>query len=86
MKNPISFLFSREETEIHVPNREILSYATGLAGQNVSYSFISGRLTYFYENHVMSTERASLVGKLMTATHVWDAVNDVIIGAYVDGR
>ena len=86
MKNPLAFLFSREETDTHVPNREILSYATGLAGQNISYSFISGRLTYFYENHVMSTERASLVGKLMTATHVWDAVNDVVIGAYVDGR
>ena len=86
MKNPLAFLFSKEETETHVPNREILSYATGLAGQNVSYSFISGRLTYFYENHVLSPARASLVGKLMTATHVWDAVNDVVIGAWVDGR
>lgn len=86
MKNPVGFLFSKEETETHLPNRELLSYAAGLAGQNISYSFISGRLTYFYENHVMSAERASLVGKLMTATHAWDAVNDVIIGAYVDGR
>ena len=79
-------LFSKEETETHVSNRGILSYATGLAGQNISYSFISGRLTYFYENHAVSQRRASVVGKLMSATYVWDAVNDVLIGAYVDSR
>ena len=86
MKNPLGFLFSREETETRLPNREILSYATGLAGQNVSYSFISGRLTYFYENHAVSQKNASVVGKIMTATYAWDAINDVVIGAYVDGR
>ncbi|MBQ7688765.1 MAG: MFS transporter [Clostridia bacterium] len=86
MNNPLGFLFSREETPTHVPNREILSYATGLAGQNISYSFISQRLTYYYENHAVSKDNASFVGKLMTATYVWDAVNDVLIGAFVDGR
>ncbi len=84
MKNPLAFLFSKEETETHVNNREILYYASGLAGQNISYAFISGRLTYFYENHAMSQKNAGMVGKLMTATHVWDAVNDMIVGAYVD--
>lgn len=86
MKNPLGFLFSKEETSEHLPNREILSYATGLAGQNVSYSFISGRLTYFYENHAVSQQNASKVGKLMTYTYLWDAINDVFVGAYVDRR
>lgn len=86
MKNPLAFLFSTEETETHVSNREVLSYATGLAGQNISYGFISGRLTYFYENHAMSQKNASLVGKLMSATHLWDAINDMIVGAWVDKR
>ena len=86
MKNPLGFLFSREETPEHLPNREILYYATGLAGQNVSYGFISSRLTYFYENHAVSQKNASKVGKLMTYTYLWDAVNDVFVGAYVDKK
>ena len=84
MKNPIGFLFSTEETDTHVSNREVLSYATGLAGQNISYGFTSGRLTYFYENHAVSQQRASIVGKLMTYTYIWDAVNDMLVGAWVD--
>ena len=86
MKNPLGFLFSREETDTHVNNREILYYASGLAGQNISYGFISGRLTYYYENHAMSQQNASKVGKLMTATYLWDAINDMIVGAWVDKR
>ena len=86
MKNPIGFLFSTEETDTHVNNREVLYYASGLAGQNISYGYISGRLTYFYENHAMSQKNADKVGKLMTATYVWDAINDMIVGAYVDKR
>ena len=86
MKNPLGFLFAREETDERLPNREILSYSVGLAGQNISYSFISGRLTYFYENRAVSQKSAPAVGKLMTATYVWDAINDVMIGGYVDGR
>ena len=84
MKNPIGFLFSTEETETHVSNREVLSYATGLAGQNISYGFISSRLTYYYENHAVSAARASVVGKIMTYTYLWDAVNDMLVGAWVD--
>ncbi len=86
MKNPLAFLFSKEETDTHVSNREILYYASGLAGQNISYGFISGRLTYFYENHAMSQKNAHMVGKLMSLTHIWDAINDMIVGAYVDRK
>ena len=80
------FLFSREEREDHVNNREVLHFATGLAGQNISYSFISNRLVYFYENHMMSKERQHWVGKFMTATYVWDAINDILVGGIVDKR
>lgn len=86
MKNPIAFLFSKEETEDHLPNNEIFSYATGLAGQNIAYSFISQRLTYFYENHIVSEKNAHIVGKIMTASTVWDAINDILIGGYIDRR
>lgn len=86
MKNPIAFLFSKEETDEHLPNNEILSYSVGLAGQNISYNFISNRLTYFYENYVIGEKYAHIVGKIMTASTVWDAVNDVMIGGYIDKR
>lgn len=86
MKNPIAFLFSKEETPDHLPNNEIFSYATGLAGQNISYNFISSRLTYFYENYVVGEKYAHVVGKIMTASTIWDAVNDILIGGYIDRR
>ena len=80
------FLFSREEREDHVNNREVLHFAAGLTGQNISYGFISSRLVYFYENHMMSKERQHWVGKFMTATYIWDAVNDMLVGGIVDKR
>ena len=86
LKNPLGFLFSKEETEEHLPNNEIFSYAVGLAGQNISYNFISNRLTYFYENYVVSEKGAHVVGKIMTASTVWDAINDILIGNMVDRK
>ncbi len=86
MKHDPFFFLSKEKTETHLPNREILYYAVGLTGQNISYSFLSNRLTYFYENHAVSEKNAGLVGKLMSATYVWDAINDIFIGAWVDAR
>ena len=80
------FLFSREEREDHVNNREVLHYAVGLSGQNISYGFISSRLVYFYENHMMSKKNQHWVGKFMTATYVWDAINDILVGGIVDKR
>lgn len=45
------FLFSKEtKGEGYVPNIEIFSYATGLAGQNLTYSYVSTWLRYFCIN------------------------------------
>ena len=41
------FLFSKEESETKVANNRLLSYAVGLTGQNMTYSFISQRLFVF---------------------------------------
>lgn len=86
MKNPLAFLFSKEETDEHLANNDILAYATGLAGQNMAYGYITGRLTYFYENYIVGKNNAHIVGKIMTASTVWDAVNDIFIGGYIDRR
>ena len=79
------FLFSKEtKGEGYVPNIEIFSYAAGLAGQNMTYGFISGWLRYFCINllHMDPVK----VGSIFTLSHVWDAVNDPVIGAIVDRK
>ena len=86
MKNPLGYFFSRDGDEERPSNREILSYAVGATGQNMSSGFISGRVTYFYENHVVPGESAHFAGKIMTASIVWDAINDILVGGYVDRR
>lgn len=79
------FLFSKEtKGEGYVPNNEIFAYASGLAGQNLTYSYVSGWLRYFCINllHMDPVK----VGTVFTLSHVWDAINDPIIGAIVDRR
>lgn len=79
------FLFSKEtKGEGYVPNMEIFSYAAGLAGQNLTYSYVSGWLRYFCINllHMDPVK----VGSIFTLSHVWDAINDPLIGAIVDRR
>ena len=82
----MAYFFSREGDDVHPANREILSYAVGATGQNMSSGFVTGRVTYFYENHAVPGEAAHFAGKIMTASIVWDAVNDILVGGLVDRR
>ncbi len=79
------FLFSKEtKGEGYVPNIEIFSYSAGLAGQNLTYSYVSNWLRYFCINLLhMDTVK---VGSIFSLSSVWDAVNDPIIGTIVDRR
>ena len=86
INNPLAYFFSREGDEEHPSNREILSYAVGATGQNMSSGFVTGRVTYFYENHAVPGEAAHFAGKIMTASIVWDAINDILVGTYVDRK
>lgn len=84
MKNPFKFFFSREESDIKVANNRLLSYAVGLAGQNISYSFISQRLFVFMHSILsIPSERTGLITGIST---LWDAVNDPIVGTLIDAR
>ena len=63
------FLFSKEtKGEGYVPNNEIFAYASGLAGQNMTYGFVSGWLRYFCINllHMDPVK----VGSVFTLSHV----------------
>ena len=86
MKNPLAYFFSREGDDEHPSNREILSYAVGATGQSASAGFVTGRVVYYYENHAVPGPNAHYAGKIMTASIVWDAINDILVGSYVDRR
>ena len=84
MKNPIKFLFSSEESDTKVANNRLLSYAIGLAGQNMNYNFVSQRLFVFL-NAVMGI-KPEKTGWITSISTLWDAVNDPIIGTLIDSR
>lgn len=79
------FLFDKTtKGEGYVANRNILNYAVGLTGQNITYAYVSGWLRYFCVNilHI----NAQKVGFIFSASYAWDAINDPIIGAYIDRK
>lgn len=78
------FLKKEAKGEGYVPNIELFSYSAGLAGQNLTYFYVSGWLRYFCINILhMDTVK---VGTIFSLSNVWDALNDPIIGAIVDRR
>lgn len=79
------FLFSKEtKGEGYVPNNEIFALASGLTGQNLTYSYTSSWLKYFCVN-LLHMDPAK-VGNIFSLSHVWDAINDPIVGGFVDRR
>lgn len=84
MKNPIKFFFSKEAEEGYIPNRELTAHAAGLAGQNTAYGFISGWLFYFCANVLKISP--GKVGIITGVARAWDAINDPLVGAYIDKR
>ena len=84
LKNPFKFFFSNEESETKVANSRLFSYAAGLAGQNISYNFISARLFVFM--HTVLGIDPKKTGLITSISTFWDAVNDPIVGTLVDAR
>ena len=84
MTNPIKHFFSTEAEEGYVPNRELLCYATALAGQNMTYSLVSKWIFYFCTN-ILHMDPGK-VGNITSISRVWDALNDPIVGVVLDRR
>ncbi|MCQ2462730.1 MAG: MFS transporter [Clostridia bacterium] len=80
----LKHFFSKDAEPGNVPNLELMNYSVGLAGQNLHYNYINGWLSYFY-NTILGVN-PSKVGSLFFVTHLWDAVNDPLIGGIVDRR
>lgn len=65
-----------------LPKRDLFAYATGLAGQNMHYGFITQWLFYFI-NTILKVN-AGVVGLITGVSRLWDAVNDPIVGVLID--
>ena len=84
-KLSLGYFFQKEpKAEGYVANRDILNYAVGLTGQNISYGYISGWIRYFCINLLKIDPKK--VGNIFSLTYVWDAINDPIVGATIDRR
>ncbi len=66
----------------YVTNGKLLAYSTGLAGQNISYGYVSGWLFYFMTS--ILGINSVVVGIITSISRAWDSVNDPIVGAMVD--
>ena len=84
LKNPLAYFFSKEAKEGYVPNRNLLAYATGLAGQNMAYNFQNSWWFYFCTT-LLKIDPVK-VGYIQGFSRIWDAVNDPIVGAAIDSR
>ncbi len=68
-----------------ITKKETVSFMTGLAGQNIVYSFIgAGFFTYFMTDIAMFP--AGVVSVLLILMKIWDGINDPIVGSIVDGH
>lgn len=65
-----------------VSNKKLFAYSVGLAGQNLSYNYISSWLFYYLEN--IRGIDARLSGIITGVSRIWDSINDPIVGAMVD--
>jgi len=84
LKNPFKTILSAESEAGYIPNRELLSHAVGLSGQNFAYAFISGWLFYFCTNVLKISPKK--VGIITGIARGWDAANDPIVGGFIDKR
>ena len=70
------------ENKRYVPKREFVTYAVGALGQGMVYGIMSSYISDFYMNVLMVP--AVFVLLLMLLARVWDAINDPIMGVFVD--
>lgn len=64
--------------------KDRIGYMLGDMGNNMFFSFVGGYLMLFYTDIVGIS--AASVGTLLVVARIWDAINDPIIGTYIDSR
>jgi len=85
IRHPIRWLTDTTPGEHgEIPRRELTCYTLGLAGQNNLYGMAGGKFFHFCTNVLMIDP--IVVGKMTGATTVFDALNDPVVGAFIDNR
>lgn len=64
--------------------RDRIGYMLGDMGNNMFFSFVGGYLMLFYTDIVGIS--AASVGTLLVVARIWDAINDPMIGTFIDSR
>ena len=59
-----------------------LLYATGVASQNILYNFMSMYIMFFFTD--LLNVKASAATFIIVAASIWDAINDLAMGAIID--
>ena len=66
----------------HVPKKEWMAYCVGALGQGMVYAIMSSYISDFYISVLKLTPLFLLL--LMLRARVWDAINDPMMGTFVD--
>ena len=62
--------------------KERNGYLIGMAGQNIIYGIISSGLAFYFSNVIALPAMA--ISVIMAIARVWDAINDPMMGTFVD--
>ncbi len=71
-----------EPVKRYVSTKNLLAYSVGLAGQNMTYGYISGWL-FYYLTSILKIDSV-VVGLITSISRAWDSINDPIVGGLVD--
>lgn len=82
-KSLLSRIF-KDNSKYDVQNKELFWYGLGVAGQNHTYNLVAGWFEYFC-NFVLFIKPMH-TGIVLGIMRGWDAVNDPLAGAIIDGR
>ena len=63
-------------------SKERNGYLIGMAGQNIIYGIISSGLAFYFSNVIALPAMA--ISVIMAIARVWDAINDPMMGTFVD--
>lgn len=72
----------RDKPGQEVPNKEMLSFAVGVAGQNHMYNIVANWFLYFCTDVLFMD--AMIIGIVLGVARVWDAINDPLVGVIID--
>ena len=83
IKRALTWSFPTAEKQMgDYSRREGVAFLVGMLGQNMIYNIIGAALSVFYTDVVMID--IAVVGVILTACRVWDALNDPVMGVIME--